>query len=140
MNLLKEDPATIETNKSSFAKLPGNTNESLEQIHDPLALSLDERGLIQDCSKSFEKQFGFRRSDLVWQPVSKLFPQLVGVELIKSGQINPLLNYLCRCGQHYEAQNRHGDTLSCNLSFVRVEYNGKRLLRLMVRPSDGVRV
>jgi hypothetical protein len=58
--------------------------------------------------------------------------------LIKAGQINPLLNYLCRCGQLYEAQNRHGDTLSCNLSFVRIEYNGKRFLRLMVRLSDGV--
>jgi PAS domain-containing protein len=138
MNLLREDPATIETNKSFFAKLPDKTNESLEQRLDPLALSLDERGMIQDCSKSFEKQFGFRRSDLVWQPVSKLFPQLVGVELIKAGEVNPLLNYLCRCGQLYEAQNRHGDTLSCNLSFVRIEYNGKRFLRLMVRPLGGV--
>jgi PAS domain S-box-containing protein len=140
MNLLREDPTIIETNNSFLTKLPEETSKSLEQSHDPLALSLDERGMIQDCSKSFEKQFGFRRSELVWQPVSKLFPQLVGVELIKSGQINPLLNYLCRCGQLYEAQNRHGDTLSCNLSFVRIEYNGKRFLRLMVRPSDGVRV
>jgi hypothetical protein len=138
MNLLREGHTTIETNKSSFAKLPEKTNESLEQLHDPLALSLDERGMIQDCSKSFEKQFGFRRSDLVWQPVAKLFPELVGVELIKSGQVNPLLNYLCRCGQLYRAQNRHGDTLSCNLSFVRIECNGKRSLRLMVRPSGGV--
>jgi PAS domain-containing protein len=138
MNLLREGHATVETNQLSISKWPEKIRESSDERHDPLALSLDERGMIQDCSKSFERQFGFRRSDLVWQPVSKLFPQLLGVELIKAGQVNPLLNYLCRCGQLYEAQNRHGISFSCNLSFVRIEYNGKRSLRLMVRPSSRV--
>ncbi len=119
-----------------FAKAIGTEElrQHLADQHEPPALSLDERGMIQDCSKSFRKLFGFRRSDLVWQHVSTLFPQLEGVELVQAGQVNALLNYLSRCGKIYEAKNRQGDTFSTNLSFVRIEHNGKGILRLIVHP------
>jgi PAS fold len=106
--------------------------------YDPPALSLDERGMIQDCTKSFERLFGFQRRDLVWQHVSRLLPQLAGVDLIQAGRLNPFLNYLCHCGHHYQAQNRQGDSFSCSLSLVRVEFGGKRSLRMIINPSLGL--
>lgn len=101
---------------------------------DPPSLALDERGMIQDCSKSFENLFGFQRRDLVWQHVSRLLPQLTGVDLVQAGRLNPLLNYLCHCGHRYDAQDRQGRIVSCILSLVRVEFDGKRSLRLIINP------
>jgi PAS domain S-box-containing protein len=136
MNLQIEGNATTETGSLPYAMRLGRTDENLAVRHDPPALSLDERGMILDCSKTFEKLFGFRRSDLVWRHVSMLFSQLTGVELVQAGQVNPYLKYLCRCGQLFQAQNQQGDTFSSNLSFVRLEYDGRRFLRLIVNPSD----
>jgi PAS domain S-box-containing protein len=134
MNLQSEDSAAGKVD--AFAKTTGaeKAGQHLSERHDPPALSLDERGMILDCSKSFRTLFGFRRSELVWQHVSTLFPQLAGVELIQAGQVNSLLNHLCRCGKLYQAKNRQGDTFSINLSFVRIEYKGKGILRLIVHP------
>jgi hypothetical protein len=101
---------------------------------DPPSLALDERGIIQDCSKSFENLFGFQRRDLVWQHVSRLLPQLTGIDLVQAGRLNPLLNYLCHCGHRYDAQDRQGRIVSCILSFARVEFDGKRSLRLIINP------
>lgn len=130
MSSHREDHLAIEPDTSFYAK----RHEWMDARHEPPALSFCERGLIQDCSKSLEMLFGFRRSDLVWQSVSKLFPLLKGIELVQAGQVNPLLKYRCRCGQLYQAQNQQGDTFSCNLSIVRLEYEGRRSFRLIVRP------
>jgi PAS domain-containing protein len=138
MNLHREDILAIETNMTSRAQRQERTEGYVAELHEPAALSLGEQGLIQDCNKSLEKLFGFRRSELVWQHVSKLFPQLAGVEFVQSGQVNPLLKYLCRCGHLYQAQNRQGDCFSSSLSIFRLEYEGIRSLRMIVRPSGGV--
>jgi PAS domain S-box-containing protein len=135
MNMQSEVNAAGEADAFVKTLSAEKTGEYAPERHDPPALSLDERGMILDCSKAFEKLFGFRRSELVWRHVSTLFTQLTGVELVQAGQVNPFLNYLCRCGQLYQAQNRQGDTFSSNLSFVRLEYGGRRFLRLVVRAS-----
>lgn len=135
MQLRIEENTNIRNTTYSKAGQNSEAGGTLSERLDPPALSLDERGMVLDCSKSFERLFGFRRSELVWHHVSTLFPQLAGVELVRDGQINSLLSYLCRCGQPYQAINRQGETLSSNLSFVRIEYKGKRILRLIVQPS-----
>lgn len=140
MNLQREEnrdgSAAFEIAKSACIKQPKWTDKNLTEQNDPPALSLDERGMIQDCSKSFEMLFGFRRSDLVLHHVSMLFPQLTGVELVQAGKFNPLLNYLCRCGHLYQAQNRQGDSFFSKLSFAYIGYDGSRSLRMLVRPTD----
>jgi PAS domain S-box-containing protein len=138
MDLQIESNSSNDSNPFSYAPKQGWADEYLTERYDPPALSLDERGMIQDCSKSFEKLFGFQRRDLVWQHFSRLLPQFTEVDLIQSGQLNPFLNYLCHCGHRYQAQNRQGDTFSCNLSFVRVEFGGRRSLRLIVNPASGL--
>lgn len=135
MDLQRERDSFNKSSPSSYAKNQGWTDELITEKNDPPALSLDERGMIQDCSKSFEKLFGFKHCDLVWQHISCVLPQLSGVDLVQTGRLNPFLNYLCHCGHHYEVQNRQGDSFSCNLSFVHVEFGGRRSLRLIVNPS-----
>lgn len=128
MNPANDVDAAIEINPSSYA-----------EWQEPPVLTLDERGMIRDCSKSGEKLFGYRRHNLVWQHVSMLFPQLSGVALVQEERFNPLLNFLCRCGKLFQTQNRQGETFLSKLSFVSLEYDGRRILRLIVLPSDNTK-
>ncbi|MGC2048589.1 MAG: PAS domain-containing protein [Gallionella sp.] len=139
MTSVKKNNAVIETNAASYAVGQEWTNEHPAEWYEPPALALDERGMIRDCSKSGERLFGYRRHDLVWQHVSMLFPQLSGIVLVQEGRFNPLLNFLCRCGKLFQSRNRQGDAFSCNLSFVRLEHDGIRTLRLIVSPSDNAK-
>jgi hypothetical protein len=131
---LQRSISSSDAHPFSHSRTREGSDEYRIEPQDPPSLALDERGMIQDCSRSFERLFGFQRRELAWQHVSRLLPQLTGVDLIKEGRLNPFLNYLCHCGHHYEAQNRQGDILSCILSFVRVEFDGKRSLRLIINP------
>jgi len=135
LSLLREGNAAIEPRISSHAKREEQTSDHITKLHGPPAMSLDERGMIHDCTKSCEEFFGYQRPDIVQQHVSSLFPQLAGVALVQEGRINPVLNFICRCGQLFQAQNRQGDTLPCNLFFVPLENKGKRTLRMIVSPS-----
>jgi hypothetical protein len=143
MFIQRDDSSTIELHKFSNSERRAWTDAQRQEWTDGYwaarpdlpALSLDECSLIQDCSKSLVSLFGFRCGDLIWQPVSKLFPQLFEVELVQAGQVNPFINYLCRCGHLYQSRNRQGDTFSSNLSIVRLECEGKRTFRMIVRPS-----
>jgi hypothetical protein len=143
MNLQRKIHQAIEPNTAFYSKRKEWTSDQrqawmekyLATRQELPALSLGERGLIKDCNKPLQMLFGFRRSDLVWQQVSKLFPQLVGVEMVQSGLVNPLLSYFCRCGQLYQSQTRQGDTFLSTLSIVRLEYEGRRSFRMIVRPE-----
>lgn len=137
MNLVKKSKAAIETNAPSYAVRQERIDEYHTEWDEPPALTIDERGMIRDCSKSGEKLFGYRRDDLVWQHVSRLFPKLSGVALVQEGRFNPLLNFLCRCGQLYQSQNQRGDAFSCYLSFVPLEHDGMRTMRLVVSPYNN---
>lgn len=129
MNLHKKSSASMRTGQRVVA------DPHISKFYDPPALSLDERGMILDCSKSFENLFGFRRTDLVWHHVSGLLPQLKDVKLVHAGEVNRLLNFLCHCGYLFQAQNRQGDNITTHLSFVRIETEGRHSLRLIMQPS-----
>lgn len=104
-------------------------------------LTLDEDGVIRDCSLSGEKLFGYRSRELVWQHVSKLFPQLSEVELVKNSRLNPRLGFLCHCGHSFQSRNRDGSVFLSELSFVhlggRRGDEGRWVLRLIVRPTGS---
>jgi hypothetical protein len=136
MNLQSDTNPATKFNADPFAN-HGIVDEDLTEWNDPPALSVDEHGMIQECSKSLERLFGFSQSDLLYQHFSMLFPQLTGVELVHEGQINPLLNYLCRCGHHFLTKNWKGEVFASNLSIAHIGYDGSRLLRVLVRPSAG---
>ncbi len=136
MNLQSDSTPANKVGAASYATHQ-MVDGSMTDWTDPPALSLDECGMIQECSESLERLFGFRQSDLVCQHFSMLFPQLTGVEIVHAGQINPLLNYLCRCGHRFLTQNRQGEIFTSNLSIAHIGYDGSRLLRIVVRPSGG---
>lgn len=102
-----------------------------------VALILDESGMICDCSKAGERLFGYLRTDLVWQHISKLLPQLSGIRLVSNGQINPRLGFLSHCGRLFRAQNQQGDIFYGTLHFVHLVCRGKHIIRLILRPSDS---
>jgi PAS domain-containing protein len=139
MSLQKERIAIIGSNFSFKGELHDWVDEPPTKSHEFPSLSLNERGMIQDCNKSCERLFGYLRRELVWQPVSCLFLQLAGVALVQDGLFNPRLNFLCRCGNLFQAQNRQGDTFTSTLSFVRLEYDGRLTLRLIVNPAETAR-
>lgn len=134
LNLQIISNAVIETIVPSFDTLQEMSEEHSAEQYEPASISLDDRGMILDYSKTFEQFFGYRRRDLVWHHVSSVFPELTEIELVQNGQFNSMLTFKCRCGKLFQAKNMRGDTLSCNLSFVRFEYGAKHTLRLFVSP------
>ncbi len=123
MNPAKKGDAAIEIDSSSRAEWQA-----------PPTLTLDERGMICDCSKTGETLFGYRLKDLVWQPVSKLLPELSGIQLVKNGQFNSQLGFISRCGQPFLAINRLGNVFLNNLHFVLLNYAGKYAIRVILQP------
>ena len=101
--------------------------------HEWPALSLDEHGVIQDCTRSCESLFGYPCRELISQPITTLFPGLFEEGMIKEGQFTPLFHFHCRCGHIFQAQNRHGELFSSMLSSVLLENDGRRIHRLIVR-------
>jgi hypothetical protein len=106
---------------------------------DPVSISVDAQGMILTCSKTGERFFGYRRSDLVMHHVSTLFSELTEIELIQKEEFNQSLVFLCRCGKIFQAKNSLGDTISCNLSFVHLDNNGENTFRLIASPADNPR-
>jgi PAS domain S-box-containing protein len=101
---------------------------------EPPVLTMDEQGMICDCSKAGEKLFGYSCKDLVWQPVSRLLPELSGISLVTNGEINQQLGFLSHCGHHFQAISRSGNTFMNELYFVLLDYAGRRIVRLIVQP------
>ena len=134
MSLLKKNGAGLNTGKSACSKQQERSAKHLIKWYESPALSLDDHGLIHDINTLCESIFGYQRQDLLNQHISKLFSQLSDVELVKDGQVNPSLNYLCRCGHFFQAQNHKGDIFSCNLSFVRIGNEERRYFRMIVHP------
>jgi len=134
MNLIIEGDNTTElSNPSSTAKpkLPGKSALNWDE---PPSLMLDERGMIQDCSKSIENLFGYMLGELVWQHISCLFPEFSDVELIHKGEIKPTINYISRCGHIFLGLDRRGNIVPNELNFIRLEHHGMCRLRLILRP------
>ena len=138
MNLVKKSNTVIETNALSYAVWQERINEYPTEWDEPVVLSLDENGTIQDHCNSCKRLFGYHHIDLVMQHVSMLIPRLLGVALIQEGRFNPLVKFLCHCEHIFQAQNFQGDTFPCRLSFIHLEYDGNPTLRLMVHPVNNI--
>ncbi len=121
------------------ASNPRMTDEQGMERNFPASLSLDTRGLIRTCAKPVEEMFGYRHQELIWQHISRLFPKFSEVAIIKGGRLNPLLNYLCHCDHPFDAMNKQGEVITCNLNLFLIENNGQNCLRLIVRPLAGAK-
>jgi PAS domain S-box-containing protein len=105
----------------------------------PPALTLDQCGVIQDCTDAIEKLFGFSRNELVQHHISHLLPQLSEIKLLNDGRLNSRIIFLAHCGHLFKAQARDGAEFFSELFFSQLGYGQKQTLRLIVRPSDYAR-
>jgi PAS domain S-box-containing protein len=131
--------AATESMVPAFKALRVLTDGPADEGCDPISISVDTNGMIVDCSGTCEKCFGYRRRDLVKSHLSRLFAEFTEIELMQKGAFNQSLVFLCRCGKLFQAQNRLGDTFSCNLNFVHLDNNGENTLRLIASPADNAR-
>lgn len=97
-------------------------------------LLLDQRGMIRGCNGASENLFGYRRSEVVWQHVSMLLPQLADTDLVCDGQLNPRLLFLCRIGGYFKAQKHNGQSFASDLFLLDLSNSDSSDLRLIVRP------
>lgn len=97
-------------------------------------LALNTDGFIQECGESIQTIFGYRQHELIWQHISRLFPHFSDVALMRGDRLNPMLSYLCHCDHVFEAINKQGEVVICNLNFFLVENKGVPNLRMIVRP------
>lgn len=59
-------------------------------VEDSMAvLTLTDKGMIRECSVAAGRLFGCQPSQLVWQHISMLLPQLAKTVLMQGEQINP---------------------------------------------------
>jgi PAS domain-containing protein len=102
---------------------------------DVAVLTLDERGTILDCSRAAETLFKYLRSEMVWQHVSLLLPQLANVDLMQNGEPNPGLRFLCRIGRLFRTVAQDGRSFPSELYFTVLFNDGCGRLLLIVRPK-----
>lgn len=103
---------------------------------DLVVLTLDERGVILDCSKAAERLFGYLRSELMGRHVSQLLPKLVEEVLVQDDRFNPRLSFLCHSGHLFQTHGRQGSAFRSELHFVEFNNLSGRILRLIVCPVD----
>jgi hypothetical protein len=140
MNLQRDSDPIAQTLSYPCGIQQERNDEYLAEQDVHPVLTLDERGMILDCNKLFEMLFGIEWHNLIWHHISRLFPQLTAQDFALAGEVYPIREYLIRCGQLHQAQDRHGVPFSCNLIFVRAAHEGKCCLRLTVIPSGGTKL
>ena len=99
---------------------------------DAATLTLDDQGVIQECSGSCEKMFGYPQHELAGRHVSVLLPQLENIPLVLNDQANPRLTHLCRCGAAFRARRRDNKNFATEL-FINCLDNTKAGVRMIVR-------
>jgi len=101
---------------------------------DRLVLTLNLNGMISDCNKAGSRLLGCMPSDLIWQPISNLLPQLKNIALMKGSDINPYLRFLSRVGYHFDVISRKGVHWVGRAFFCEVGGMEQHFLRVIICP------
>ncbi len=88
---------------------------------DLATFTLDDLGIIRDCSSACEQIFGYMQEALVGRHISMLLPQLANTELVQEGRINPHLGFLCHCACVFQARCRDGRSFTSELFINRLD-------------------
>jgi len=99
-----------------------------------LVLTLHYNGMITDCNKAGGKLLGCLPSELIWQHVSRLLPQLKNIALMQGQNLNPYLRFLSRVGYKFDVISLKGVHLVCKVFFCEIGCMGHRFLRVIVCP------
>ncbi len=91
------------------------------RIIDLATLTLDDLGMIRDCSRACEQVLGYLPDELVGRHISMILPQLPNADLVQEGRINPRLAFLCHCAFAFRARRRDGQTFASELFINRLD-------------------
>ena len=101
---------------------------------DLAVLTLDDLGVIRDCSRACEQMFGYLPDELPGRHVSSLLPQLPDIDLVQEGRINSRLAHLCHCAVAFQARRRDG---RCFASELFINYLGSHNVVVLVRNLEA---
>lgn len=109
-------PPMVEYKRVSVAKQPVVSDESDENR---LVLTLHYNGMITECNKAGGRLLGCLPSELIWQHISRLLPQLKNVALMEGSNLNPYLHFLSRVGYKFDVISLRGARLIARVFFLR---------------------
>jgi len=122
--------------KSAQANTYASTGVSDVGTIDLAVLTLDDLGMIRDCSQACVQVFGYLPDELVGRHVSTLLPQLPETELVQEGRINSRLAHLCHCAVAFQARRRDGQCFSSELFINRL---GSHNVVVLVRSLEALK-
>lgn len=110
------------------------------QAVDLVTLTLDDLGVIRDCSRACEPVFGYLPDELIGRHITVVLPQLPLADLVQEGRINGRLAFLCHCAFAFQARCRDGRIFASELFINRLDtHNVVVLVRnLDISKSTGV--
>ena len=100
----------------------------------PAELVLDDRGMIRDCNAAGAALFGQSRDAMLWQHVSRFFPQLENMNLMEGGALSARFHFLCSIGCGFQSIRADGERFVSELFLNELGNPGARHLRVIVRP------
>jgi PAS domain-containing protein len=103
-------------------------------VEDLAVLTLDENGMIKECSKAGADLLGCAASKLTWLNVSKFLPRLGEVALLQGERVNPYLRFLSRAGHQFEFIAMSGAHFTSQLFFNEAENQNSHYLRVIIQP------
>lgn len=130
-------PPLIEYKRASVAKPVVASEESDENR---LVLTLHYNGMITECNKAGGKLLGCLPSELIWQHISRLLPQLKNVALMEGPNLNPYLHFLSRVGYKFEVISLRGARLIAKVFFCEIGDMEHRFLRIIICPLSQERM
>lgn len=98
------------------------------RVVDLATLTLDDLGMIRDCSRACEQVLGYLPDELLGGHISLVLPQLPKADLVQEGRINPRLAFLCHCAFAFEARRRDGQTFASEVFINRLDIHNVLVL------------
>lgn len=135
--ITQQTPPLIEYKLASVAKQATVSDESDENR---LVLTLHYNGMITECNKAGSKLLGCLPSELIWQHISRLLPQLKNVALMEGPNLNPYLHFLSRVGYKFDVISLRGARLIARVFFCEIGSMEHRFLRVIICPLSQERM
>ncbi len=135
--ITQRTPPLIEYKRAPATKQPAASDDSDENR---LVLTLHYNGMITECNKAGGKLLGCLPSELIWQHISRLLPQLQNVALMEGSNLNPYLHFLSRVGYKFDVISLKGARLIARVFFCEIGSMEHRFLRVIICPLSQERM
>ena len=135
--ITQRTPPLIEYKRTHSVKQAAINDESDENR---LVLTLHFNGMITECNKAGGKLLGCLPSELIWQHISRLLPQLKNVSLMEGSNLNPYLHFLSRVGYKFDVISLRGARLIARVFFCEIGSMEHRFLRVIICPLSAERM